>query len=108
MGVSGQSFTSKHDDEVSDIMRLMLDFMKAARLRLHCGNLENDNAESESDRETDMSEVKMTTDGFPLLPKMVVEQELNKVVSERILRAFLSQHYCESRNLGFSAEIYVS
>ena len=96
MGLSGQSFMSKHDDEVSDIMRLLLDFMKDARLRVQRGTEENENIEAESEPEQETVEVKMTPDGFPLLPKDVVEQELNKADSERILRAFLSQHYCES------------
>lgn len=89
---------SKHDDEVSDIMRLLLDFMKDARHRVQRGTEANDNTESESDHDTNSPEVTMTSDGFPVLPKSVVEQELKKAVSEQILRAFLSQHYCESLN----------
>ena len=106
MAVSGPSFMSKHNDEVSNIMRLLLDFMKDAWLCVQRCREENENTESESDRDIDLCEVKMTTDGYPLPPKSVVEQELNKAVSERILRAFLSQHYCESSNLGRICELY--
>ena len=89
---------AKHDDEVSDVMRLMLDFMKTARRRLEQSKGTNDDAGTEPSHETDEADVKMTPDGFPLLPKIVLQREMNKAVSERILRAYLSQHYCVTSN----------
>ena len=62
MGISGPSFMSKHDDEVSDIMRLLLDFMKDAQHCVQRATEENDNPESESNRDTNTPEVTMTSD----------------------------------------------
>jgi hypothetical protein len=41
-------------------------------------------------------EVRMTSNGFPIIPKLVMQKELKKGEWEKLLRAFLTQHYCES------------
>jgi len=44
---------------------------------------------------TEPIEIRMTTDGFPIIPKIVMEKELKKGEWEKLLQAFLTQHYHE-------------
>ena len=109
MGVSGRTFVAKHNDEVTDMMRLLLDFMKAARLRRGQNNMEdveNRDAGSGAPLDCNDSDVKITIEGYPILPKVIAEKELNKIVSERILREYLSRHYCECTNTFCSSDSY--
>ena len=41
-------------------------------------------------------EIKMTPEGYPIIPPVVMDRHLSKKLSEDILRAYLTQHYCES------------
>lgn len=70
--------------------RKFLDYVKSARL---------DAADTEiADRgkaESEQVELRMTTKGFPIIPKLVMEKDLRKNEWEKLLRAFLTQHYCE-------------
>lgn len=71
--------------------RKFLDYAKSARLEAADPEIaDRRNAEPES------LEIRMTSDGFPIIPKLVMEKELKKSEWEKLLRAFLSQHYCES------------
>jgi hypothetical protein len=67
-----------------------LDYVKSARL---------DAADTEIvDRrhaESDPVDIRMTTNGFPIIPKLVMEKDLKKSEWEKLLRAFLTQHYCK-------------
>lgn len=90
MCIPGRSFVDKHEEQTADMMRLMLDFMKTARQRLdqNIGNLADPGPALKTD-------IKMTPEGYPLLPMYVVQSRLSKSVAEQILRDYLSQHYCE-------------
>lgn len=70
--------------------RKFLDYSKSARL-------EATEPEHVAQRgtESERIEIRMTTEGFPILPKLVMEKELKKKDWEKLLRAFLTQHYCE-------------
>jgi hypothetical protein len=52
------------------------------------------NDEAGLDNQTKI-QIKMTEDGFPILPNDVVERELSKKECEIVLREYLGQHYCE-------------
>jgi len=71
--------------------RKFLDYAKSARLE--AADPEN----AERDAESEPIEIRMTTNGFPIIPKLVMEKELKKNEWEILLRAFLAQHYCELR-----------
>jgi len=68
----------------------ILDYVKTARL-------EATDAANANPRDADSEwiEIQMTTDGYPIIPKVVMEKELKKDEWERLLQAFLTQHYCK-------------
>lgn len=70
--------------------RKFLDYVKSARLEAADSDIA-DRRQAESEP----IEIRMTTDGFPIIPKVVMEKELKKAEWEKLLRAFLTQHYCE-------------
>jgi hypothetical protein len=90
LGISGRNFTQQNEALVIEMTRKFLDYTKSARLEA---------ADSEiADRrhaESEPIEIRMTSDGFPIIPKLVMEKELRKGEWEKLLRAFLTQHYCE-------------
>ena len=67
-----------------------LDYVKSARLEAADSEMA-DGKQAESDA----VEIRMTTRGFPIIPDIVMEKELKKAEWEKLLRAFLTQHYCE-------------
>jgi hypothetical protein len=90
LGVSGRSFTKQHEALTTEITRKFLDYAKTARLE--AAELENtDRMQADPDR----IEIQITTVGFPIIPKAVMDRELKKIQWEKLLRAFLTQHYCE-------------
>jgi hypothetical protein len=70
--------------------RKFLDYVKSARLEA----ADSDMADRKK-AESDTMEIRMTTLGFPIIPRIVIEKELKKHEWEKLLRAFLAQHYCE-------------
>jgi hypothetical protein len=38
--------------------------------------------------------IKITALGYPVLPNVIMKMELSKVECEKLLRIYLSQHYC--------------
>jgi hypothetical protein len=88
--ISGRNFSEQHEGLVVEMTRKFLDYVKSARLEAaDTNNAEHREAESEP------IDIRMTTDGFPIIPKVVMEKELKKAEWEKLLRAFLTQHYCE-------------
>ena len=76
MGINGKDFTEKHKDAVIQMQRSILDFVKSAQLRSREEDpLAADDSES---GDTSQEELKMTEDGCPILPKIVVEKALSK------------------------------
>jgi hypothetical protein len=39
-------------------------------------------------------DIKMTAQGYPILPTTVMETELSKAVCEKLMREYITQHYC--------------
>lgn len=93
MGLSGPSFVDKNEDQVTEMKRSLLEFMKAARANLNRRD-ENEATGPGSGSDDDGFQVKMTVAGFPILPN-IEDRTLSKVVYEKLLRTYLSQHYCE-------------
>lgn len=88
-GVSGRNFSEQNEALVIEMTRKFLDYAKSTRLEAKDPEI--------ADRryaESDLIEIRMTTDGFPIIPKTVMEKELKKGEWEKLLRAFLTQHYC--------------
>jgi len=70
--------------------RKFLDYIKTARLEA----TDTTNA-NPRDADSKRFEIQMTTDGYPIIPKLVMEKELKKAEWERLLWAFLTQYYCK-------------
>ena len=69
-----------------------LDYAKSARLEAV-----NPNIAVEKPAESDSLDIQMTSTGFPIIPKIVMEKELKKSEWEKLLRPFLTQHYCKQK-----------
>jgi hypothetical protein len=71
LGISGCNFTQQNEALVIEMTWKFLDYTKSARLEA---------ADSEiADRrhaESEPIEIQMTSDGFPIIPKLVMEKEL--------------------------------
>src|SRR5258705_75005 len=65
MGLSGRKFVEKYENQATEMKRSLLEFMKAARVKI----THNMNADTGSGADEDDLEVKMTTAGFPILLK---------------------------------------
>jgi hypothetical protein len=90
LGIAGRNFSEQNEDLVIEMTRKFLDYTKSARLEA-ADSVLADRMQAEADQ----VEIRMTTDGFPIIPKLVMDKELKKGEWERLLRAFLTQHYCE-------------
>lgn len=88
--IPGRDFVDQNEALVIDMTRKFLDYVKTARL-------EATDAANANPREADSEriEIRMTPDGYPIIPKVVMEKELKKGEWERLIRAFLTQHYCK-------------
>jgi len=90
LGIHGHNFAEQNEALVIEMTRKFLSYAKSARLEATDPVI--------ADRrhaEPDVIEIRMTRDGFPIIPKLVMEKELRKGEWEKLLRAFLTQHYCE-------------
>jgi len=87
--IPGRDFVDQNEALVIDMTRKFLDYVKTARL-------EATDAANANPREADSEriEIWMTPDGYPIIPKVVMEKELKKGEWERLI-AFLTQHYCK-------------
>lgn len=91
VGIAGRNFSEQHEALVIEMTRKFLDYAKAARLEAADPDIA-DRRQAESEP----IEIRMTKNGFPIIPKLVMEKDLKKSEWETLLRAFLTQHYCES------------
>ncbi|SRR5258708_40201719 len=89
LGIPGRNFSEQNEELVIEMTRKFLDYAKSARLEAADPDIAQRHAESEP------IEIRMTTNGFPIIPKLVMEKELKKSEWEILLRSFLAQHYCE-------------
>jgi hypothetical protein len=90
LGIHGHNFAEQNEALVIEMTRKFLAYAKSARLEAADPMI--------ADRryaEPDVIDIRMTRDGFPIIPKLVMEKELKKGEWEKLLRAFLTQHYCE-------------
>jgi hypothetical protein len=107
LGLTGTRFTVKYQDQVIAMTRAFLDFMKSLRLRAPeavnpvtrtaVGTDVEAWSEPNSDVEADETtcDIKLTDEGFPVLPIAIIKRELTKSECERLVRAYLSHHYCK-------------
>ena len=76
-----------------EMKRKVLDFVKTSYARKESAALGN---VAVGDRAPALPEVKMTERGYPILPHEASSPaHVNKKQLEHMMRAFLSQHYCE-------------
>ena len=87
LGIYGKGFVEQNEALVVQMTRKYLEYVKSIRVGID--NAENRGAESDS------INIRMTSRGYPIIPKIVMERELKKAKWETILRAFLAQHYCK-------------
>jgi hypothetical protein len=93
LGIHGNDFVKQNEGIVVEMTRKFLEYVKSAQLQ--AADSENTmNAESENAESEDL-EMQMTPDGHPIIPKMVMEKDLRKAKWEKLLQAYLSQHYCD-------------
>jgi hypothetical protein len=90
LGISGRNFSEQNAALVTEMTRKFLDYTKSARLEAADPEIV-DRRHADPDR----IEVRMTSEGYPIIPKLVMEKELKKSEWELLLRTFLTQHYCE-------------
>ena len=91
MGKGGKQFTQKNEVQVIEMKRLFLDYMKS--LRHKAAEPEHDSAVLDGPEHVNL-EIKITALGYPVLPIIIMEKELSKLECEKLLRIYLSQHYC--------------
>ena len=90
LGIAGRNFAEQNEGLVTELTRKFLDYAKSARLEAADPELaDRRHAESEP------IDIRMTSNGFPIISKLVMDKELKKGEWEKLLRAFLTQHYCE-------------
>ena len=99
MGLNGRQFSERHKDIVLQMQRSMLDFIKSAQLRSRGEAGEDQEAADEDSESASAGDLKMTEEGYPILPKGIFEQNLSKKKCEDICRAYLAQHYCENHHV---------
>ena len=101
MKTEGRDFTQKYDNQVTEMKRLFLDFMKAQRVRadenaqvqLGSGPDAANRLDSASGRGIKSDHIDLSPAGYPIIPESINEN-LSKAVCEKLLRGFLTQHYC--------------
>src|ERR1700682_1530570 len=90
LGIRGNDFIKQSQGIVVEMQHKFLEYVKSARVQAS-------QSENSNDAESEDIAIQMTADGHPIIPKVVMEKELRKADWERLLRAYLSQHYCEHR-----------
>jgi len=98
LSLRGQNFTDRYEDQVEEMKRSFLEFMKSMRTRT--GNTVGADADMGAGAGVGVGVedqgVKVTSEGYPIIPKEVTEQG-SKRMAEDIFRAYLGQHYCKFR-----------
>ena len=101
MGLTGNPFTVKHKDRVTEMTRAFLDYMKSLHLQAPeainpvpvKNNIDSADTDAESDMESSL-DIKLTPHGYPILPIVIMDKELSKAMCESLMRAYITQHYC--------------
>jgi hypothetical protein len=92
LGIAGRNFAEQNEALVIEMSRKFLDYVKSARLEAADPQIAD---QRQAEPEPERLEIRMTNDGFPIIPKVVMEKDLKKSEWEALLRGFLTQHYCE-------------
>lgn len=80
--------------------RAFLDFMKSLRVQAPQAinpAVKDDKVapEPEPDSNIDSAwDIKMTAEGYPILPTTLMEKEVSKAMCEKLMREYIMQHYC--------------
>ena len=100
MGVNSQSFSDRYHAQVTEMKRLLLEYVKSMRTRqeLNAGGGAG-RADGVSDTVNDI-DISLMNRGFPRLPKEV-KGDLTKKQWEFLLRKYLSHHYSMSTRQGY-------
>ena len=88
MGLTGQAFTKKHNDQVMEMKRAFLEYMKAIRQRQE----HQANAKPEP---TQQHKIGINAKGYPTIPKHITERQITKSECKKLIQAYLNWHYCE-------------
>ena len=85
--------------------RAFLDYMKSLRLQapeaINPVPVTKTNPDADADAESDVVtseiawDIKMTAEGYPILPIAIMDTDLSKSACESLMRAYLTQHYCK-------------
>ena len=93
MQMQGKTFIQKYENQVTEMMRLFLEYMKSIRVRTEQkAEVELDSGTGLGENPTD--EIKLTLVGYPMIPNCVHES-LSKARCEKLFHTFLAQHYCQ-------------
>jgi hypothetical protein len=88
LGIAGHNFAEQNEGLASEMTWRFLEYAKLVRVEAADPEI--------ADRrhaEVEPIEVRMTSNGFPIIPKLVIQKELKKGKWEKLLRAFLTQYY---------------
>src|SRR6266571_2603710 len=93
MQMHGKTFTKKYENQVMEMMRLFLEYMKFIQVQAEqTAKVKLDSGTGLGENPTD--EIKLTPVGYPILPNCVHES-LSKARCEKFFCTFLAQHYCQ-------------
>lgn len=93
MDMHGKPFTKKYENQVTEMLRLFLDYMKSIWVQAEQnGEVGSGSGMGQGDNQPD--DIKFTTGGYPIIPDCV-QGSLSKARCEKLLRTFLAQHYCK-------------
>lgn len=92
MGSPAKSFVDTHPEIVLEMKRLLMDYFKTIRQSVH------DLDSRPSHPPPNDIEVKITKEGYPVLPNSLELDNLNKTSLIIILRTYLNAHYSEYSN----------
>lgn len=83
-----RSFEDTHEDKVKEVTRALVSYVKS--LRDSGGNTGGQHIGIG----TDLLELSLDANGYPLLPSDIVQKSRSKRELEDIMRTYLGQHYC--------------
>jgi hypothetical protein len=79
LGLSGRNFLEQNEGPVTEMTRKFLDYVKSAQLE------SADSANNERNAVSDRIEIRMTPEGYPIIPKHVMDKNLKKAEWEKLL-----------------------
>jgi len=94
MGITGRKFIEKHKDQVLDMKRTFLEYMKATRLE-SAGHPDQADKVDQADAAFEATQVRINEMGYPVIPNHVMGRQLTKSECEKMMRAYMNRHYCE-------------